>query len=87
MTAEPAGTAARITMVLREVMQIDVDGSDEDLIESGLIDSLALVEMIFHLEREFGVTIRLDEVSIESFRTIASIAQLLDGSMQVQRER
>jgi len=87
VTAEPAGTAARITMVLREVMQIDVDGSDEDLIESGLIDSLALVEMIFHLEREFGVTIRLDEVSIESFRTIASIAQLLDGSMQVQRER
>ena len=47
---------------------------DTDLIEGGLLDSLALVELLFALEHEFAVTIALDKLDIDEFRSIRSIA-------------
>lgn len=59
------------------VMHIEVDSIETDLIETGVIDSLALVELIFQIEQELGTKIRLDEVSVESFRTVRGIADLI----------
>jgi acyl carrier protein len=58
-------------------MHVEVDSIDTDLIESGVIDSLALVELIFQIEQELGINIRLDEVGVESFRTVKGIAGLI----------
>jgi acyl carrier protein len=67
----------RVTRLIQDTMQIEVGDIDSDLIESGLIDSLALVDMIFRLEQEFGVPIALGEISIDSFRTVRRIGGLL----------
>ena len=75
---DPTDTILRVTTLIHESLQIEVDRIDVDLIESGILDSLALVELIFQLEQEFGVTIRLEEMSVERFRTISSISELID---------
>lgn len=39
-----------------------------------MLDSLGFVELVLHLERKFGITIALDHVEIDNFRSIATIA-------------
>jgi acyl carrier protein len=37
-------------------------GDDENLIDQGLIDSVSILELIAFIEREFSVTLPVDEV-------------------------
>jgi acyl carrier protein len=60
----------------------DVTGSrppspDADLIEVGVLDSLALVELLFAIEQELGVEIPADRLEVTRFRTLASLAELV----------
>jgi acyl carrier protein len=56
-----------------ETLNTEVRSDDTDLIETGLIDSLALVQLLFEIEREFNVSLPLDELEVDSFRTVRSI--------------
>ncbi len=69
-----------IRRVLSEKMFIDVDSNDADLLGAGLLDSLALIQLLVHLEETFGVKIALDEIEIEDLRSISSIATLVERS-------
>jgi D-alanine--poly(phosphoribitol) ligase subunit 2 len=70
----------RVQRLFLETLNLQVPSPDTDLIEGGLLDSLALVELLFALEREFDVTIALEELDIDSFRTVNRIAQFVDGA-------
>jgi acyl carrier protein len=52
-------------------------GDDEDLIESGVVDSLGIFQLIAFLEERFGVKIGDEEITPEHFGTIAAIDQLV----------
>jgi methoxymalonate biosynthesis acyl carrier protein len=45
-----------------------------DLVGTGLLDSLMLVELLAQLEEMFGVSISTDDLELDNFRSIASIA-------------
>ena len=70
---------ARVRELLLSTLAIEVLDPDEDLMEGGLLDSLALVELLFELERTFDVAIVVGELDVESFRTIARIAHFVAG--------
>jgi methoxymalonate biosynthesis acyl carrier protein len=55
-------------------------GPDTDLLATGLLDSVILVQLVVALEREFDMEIFLDEVGVESFRSVTSIASLVAGA-------
>jgi D-alanine--poly(phosphoribitol) ligase subunit 2 len=61
-----------------------VESPEMDLLESGILDSIALVELLFGLEQEFGVRITIAELDIDSLRSIASIAAMIDGKAKRQ---
>ena len=67
----------RVQRLFVETLNTSAPEADADLIDSGVLDSLALVELLFALEREFGVTIPLEELDIDTFRTVSSIADLV----------
>lgn len=67
----------RVQRLFVETLKIPAPAPATDLIETGVLDSLALVELLFALEQEFGVTIPLEELDIDSFRSIESIAGLV----------
>ena len=69
-----------IRQVLSEKMFIDVGSPDTDLLGTGILDSLALIQLLVYLEEKFGVKIALDEIEIEDLRSISSIATLVDRS-------
>ena len=64
---------------LFEGLSIDVGSPTTDLIDTGLLDSLALVELIAGIENEFEVDLALDALEIDSFRSVESIAAFVDG--------
>jgi acyl carrier protein len=69
----------RVQRLFVETLNVEVPSPDTDLIEGGLLDSLALVELLFALEREFAVTIALENLDIDSFRSIRSIAGFVEN--------
>jgi acyl carrier protein len=44
--------------------------SRTDLLESGLLDSLLLMDLIFHIEEAYGVRFDSDQVNPSNFRII-----------------
>jgi acyl carrier protein len=81
----------RIAGLFAGALKIEVPAVHTDLFELGVLDSLAFVELLLHLEREFGITASIDDLTVENFRTIAHIAAFVqtraDGSDSVCRPR
>ena len=53
------------------------ENRDEDLFESGLLDSLAFAELLVSIEEEFGVTIAPSQVEREDINTANKIIDLV----------
>lgn len=47
------------------------------------LDSLAVVNVITELERQFGVQIEDDEVSADTFETVGSLVKLIEQKLSV----
>jgi acyl carrier protein len=68
---------AQLTELFATKLNLDVPSADTDLMETGMLDSLALVDLLVHLEQEFGVQISLDVLEIDNFRSIRTIADFI----------
>lgn len=77
MTQDLASATSQIQDLLREQLLVDVDSPDEDLLSSGLLDSLALVQLLVSIEEGFGVRIALSDLRLDDIRSISSIANLI----------
>jgi methoxymalonate biosynthesis acyl carrier protein len=73
---------ARVGVLFRHTLNIDVPSDKTDLIQSGLLDSLALVELLLELERDFGVSIPLQDLDIENFRTVERIGAFVESLIE-----
>jgi acyl carrier protein len=69
--------AEDIRAIFRDGLSIDVRSVDADLIDGGVLDSLALVELLFQIEQRFQVSLSFDELDIDDFRTIERIAEFV----------
>ena len=74
---DAAELAPRVRAIFADTLNIDVPSDETDLIDAGYIDSLALVELLFAIEREFSVSVPLDELEIDDFRNVQSISALI----------
>lgn len=67
----------RIAVLFSEKLHIEVPSMDADLMESGILDSLTLVELLFYIEQDLGFKISLEVLDLDHFRSIARIADFL----------
>jgi acyl carrier protein len=77
MTPSDSKVDDRIRQLFEDVLNIEVDSTQADLIETGLLDSLVLVELMVGLEDTFGIKIDVVDLDIEHFRTIDRIGRLV----------
>jgi acyl carrier protein len=47
---------------------------DLPLIRSGVVDSMGLFELVAMLEREFGIEVHDDELVLDHFETVSTVA-------------
>jgi acyl carrier protein len=56
------------------------------LIEGGLIDSIALAEIVAHIEEQTGIRVPDDEVTPDNFASVATINAMV-SRLEAQRQR
>ena len=59
---------------------------DTDLIATGILDSLTLVELLMDLETHFRITISLEDLELDDIRSIVLLAKLVSQRLQPARE-
>jgi acyl carrier protein len=75
---EQRGIHKKLTELFVRKLNLEVPSVETDLVGTGLLDSLALVELLAQLEETFGVSISIDDLELENFRSIASIASFVN---------
>jgi len=48
---------------------------DEDLLRSGVIDSMALMDLVLFLEKTFGIEVEEEDLVPENFQSLNSIVE------------
>jgi D-alanine--poly(phosphoribitol) ligase subunit 2 len=71
------GLDEHLRKLFQEELNIEVPSAEADLMESGLMDSLVLVELLVRLEERFGIDVDILDLDIENFRTLHRIARLV----------
>ncbi len=80
MSGMDAEIRSRITGLIRDRLSVEAPAADTDLIDSGLLDSLALVTLIAAIEETFACELPLEDFDIEHFRSVERIFQFLHSS-------
>lgn len=76
---------AELTALLQEFVHREIPGKGpqkliqphDDLVRSGILDSLAFVKLLAFIEETCGVRFEDDELDPENFRTISAICNRL----------
>ena len=53
-------------------------GPDDSLLESGVIDSMGVLQLVAFLERTYGIKVEDDDLMPENFDTIGAIAAFIE---------
>ena len=67
----------RLSGMFVERFSIEVPSPDTDLLESGILDSLQLVELLLHLEQGFGFRVSIETLELDNLRTLRRLAGVL----------
>lgn len=68
--------------IQRPDKQIESVGNDDNLVASGLIDSLAVIQIVLHLESTYGLDFSADGIDPERLASISSILDLIESRQQ-----
>lgn len=69
----------KILEVLKAENEELVEDLNKDLLESGILDSFDIVNLVVALEEALGVSIDVEMVSPENFQTAESIIRMIEG--------
>lgn len=67
----------RIKQVICNTLLVEDISTHEDLFESGYLDSLAIVSLLVAIEEEFNISLSMETLDLEEFRSIQTIYTLI----------
>jgi D-alanine--poly(phosphoribitol) ligase subunit 2 len=65
----------KITDIFAERFDTKLESGEVDLLETGLVDSVKIVELVLEIEQRFGVSLPFEALEIEDFRTVPRLAE------------
>ena len=68
-----------------ERLNLTVSSPAEDLFETGVLDSMAFVDLVMHLEQQFDIRISTDELEPDNFRSVAKIADFVTAHCRLKK--
>jgi methoxymalonate biosynthesis acyl carrier protein len=66
-----------VTSFFESELHLTVPSVDTDLFECGALDSMAFVQLLLYVEKNFGIEVSIDDLELENFRTIDLIARFI----------
>lgn len=73
-TTDPQQARESIRRFINASVNIDALSDDDNLFESGVVNSLFAVQLMTFVERNFGIEVGMDDLDIENFKSIAATA-------------
>lgn len=73
------GTELKVLQIFSEALQLEVD-LDTEVIETGILDSIAFVQLLVELEAQFGVKVDVASLDLEDFASVSRIAQFVSAT-------
>ena len=68
-----------ITFIVEQLLNHELDITvDDELLVSGLLDSLAIVQLVEFIEGEFNVSVPPEDLRVEHFASVNSIVDYLN---------
>ena len=80
MSDDPIGIVRGCLAAIKPGVDIDAIADDTALLENRVITSFDVLDLILHLERASGRTIRRDQLVPGSFRDVRTIARVFLGA-------
>jgi len=74
---ETSTVLERLRQVFANTFQIEPPSAEVDLVDNGILDSFQLVELLFQLEREFGLRIALEQLDLDDLRSLERISRVI----------
>jgi methoxymalonate biosynthesis acyl carrier protein len=78
---------AALAALFADDLGVEIPSSDTDLLATARLDSLGVVELIMQLERRFGITVELEDLELDNFRTLNSIAAFVAARQDARPHR
>lgn len=72
----------RLAETLAEVLHVDVPSRETDLIRTGRLDSVGLVDLLLRLERHYGVHVEMENLEIDQFRSLGAITAFVAARLE-----
>ncbi len=68
-----------IQYIKHEICNEPLEGIDvqDDLLGSGIVDSMGMMKLVLFLENEFKVQISTEDMTVENFMTVKNIMEYL----------
>ncbi len=72
----------KIRSFLSKYIQDNDFQDDDHLFEKGYVNSLLAIEMVMFVENEFSIKVGNEDLSLDNFKSVNAIAQLIDRKVQ-----
>jgi methoxymalonate biosynthesis acyl carrier protein len=82
MTDAPESVKLSIREFVVSATSITDLGDDDDLFESGIVNSLFAVQLIAFAEKSFGIEVISEDLDIRNFRSISAAATFVAGKQR-----
>jgi peptidyl carrier protein len=81
-------TQAKLLTFLRDQAGLEATfDANRDLLTSGVLDSLLLIDLVLYIERVFRVILNSNDVAPANFRTVETLAAVVDRRMDSSPRR
>lgn len=67
----------QISRLFADTLDRPVPSVDLDLFEAGVLDSVTFIELLLHLELDYGVRASAADLDLDRFRSISNIADFV----------
>jgi len=76
--SDPDKLKETIRTFVQASVNIDGLGNDENLFESGIVNSLFAVQLMTFIERTFAIEVGMDDLDIENFKSVDAMAAFVE---------
>jgi acyl carrier protein len=67
----------RLRALMLEHLHVEVPSAETDLLETGLLDSLQLVDLLLLIEQHLGRRIPIESIDLDNLRSLSRLAELV----------
>jgi methoxymalonate biosynthesis acyl carrier protein len=64
---------ASIKEFISNSIQIDRIDDEEDLFDTGIVNSLFSIQLVTFVEKKFNITVTVDDLDIENFKSVSAL--------------